>query len=487
MKKVLRKKWSGPLGSILVHLVLVLLLFRLINRPQVLEEEDPVIVTLELDVIPIPPLKKTDPTAKNDPVVSEFIFENVVAQSSDDVVPEINDPVPTINSPDTSFNSPLILPTGIAHRFNMNKGEKILSKGGSLKSEDAVVRALKWLKKNQLQDGSWAASIQSEEMGSKMKTGLTGLALLTFLAHGETPGSDAYGEPVSKAIKYLLATQQEDGRFYSVPDRVNMTYKAGTYGQAIAVYALSEAYSMTRIHELRSAVEKGVAVILGGQQKGGAWYYAYQHEKQNTSVTGWHVQALKAAYMAGIQTPGIKEALDRSVVFLRHMHDRDSGLFHYTMPNQQPRKDTGITGSAVLALQLLNEDKTREAKKGVKALRDAECSWEQPVPWSLSAWYYITQAQFFAGGKQWAAWQNQFASNYVKHQHPDGHWSSPAVNSQVVEFGVEAPFGPCYSTALGALTLMVYYRNLPPSTQQAYDAVSTSSSDSDDDIEVEIL
>ena len=50
---------------------------------------------------------------------------------------------------------------------------------GDATTEGAVLKALRWLKKTQQSDGSWKPSPVSN----------TGLAILAFLAHGETPSS----------------------------------------------------------------------------------------------------------------------------------------------------------------------------------------------------------------------------------------------------------------------------------------------------------
>ena len=65
---------------------------------------------------------------------------------------------------------------------------------------------------------------------------MTGLALLTYLSHGETPASEEFGPTVEKAIKYLLKTQGKDG-----------TWTGNTYQHGIACYAMSEAFAMTKI------------------------------------------------------------------------------------------------------------------------------------------------------------------------------------------------------------------------------------------------
>ena len=65
---------------------------------------------------------------------------------------------------------------------------------------------------------------------------------------------------------------------------------------------------------LREPVEKAVAVIVKGQQAGGGWDHRYQREQwSDLSVTGWQVQALKAAQTAGVSVEGLAEALEKSV------------------------------------------------------------------------------------------------------------------------------------------------------------------------------
>src|SRR3989339_16800 len=73
--------------------------------------------------------------------------------------------------------------------------------GGGGYTEGAVMRALRWLKKNQQADGSW----------NKVKPAMTGLAVLTYLAHGETPSSDEFGPTVEKGIKWLGGNQEQNG------------------------------------------------------------------------------------------------------------------------------------------------------------------------------------------------------------------------------------------------------------------------------------
>ncbi|MBP5788042.1 MAG: hypothetical protein J6Y19_09540, partial [Kiritimatiellae bacterium] len=104
----------------------------------------------------------------------------------------------------------------------------------------AVLHALEWLRLNQSQDGSWS---HSEKPADRVT--VASLGLLAFLAHGETILSEKYGETVTRALQFLLAGQNEKGEFVATEDA------AGAYAQAMAVYAVAEAYGMLRIPDLR--------------------------------------------------------------------------------------------------------------------------------------------------------------------------------------------------------------------------------------------
>ena len=99
-----------------------------------------------------------------------------------------------------------------------------------------------------------------------------------FLAHGETTASEKYGETVEKAIRYLCAKQNDKGEFA----KITPNGAAPVYTQAICGCAISEAYGMTRIGSLKEVMEKGVQVIINGQQPKGGFDYGW---KKNPAAT----------------------------------------------------------------------------------------------------------------------------------------------------------------------------------------------------------
>ena len=80
----------------------------------------------------------------------------------------------------------------------------------------------------------------------------TGLALLTFLAHGETPSSKEFGTTVRKAMEWLCS------------DKIHVNQN---YAHAIKAYALAEAYAMTGVSILEDAMNRSIRIIIDGQQK----------------------------------------------------------------------------------------------------------------------------------------------------------------------------------------------------------------------------
>lgn len=307
--------------------------------------------------------------------------------------------------------------------------------------EDAVTRALTWLKARQREDGSW---------DGQDKSAMTGLALLAYLGRGETPRSPVYGTTIRKGLDYLLRVQDSQGR-----------YSSNVYAHAIATYAVAEAVTMTRVLVLRESMEKAVAIILKGQQAGGGFDYDYKQALRfDTSVTGWQLQALKAAQLALPSAPEIDAALDKCATFLRtQAFARDGSGFVYS-GNVGDVPAGGATPSmtavGTLGLQFLHQGRTPEARAGLKALADARCDWPLQGKAPVYTLYYLTQVKFQQENQAvWHAWDNQCKKTLLARQHRDGHW----------EGGDYDQGSHVYTTALCTLTLEVYYRYLPTYTK----------------------
>ena len=292
------------------------------------------------------------------------------------------------------------------------RGVRVTYFDGDCQKEEALMRALRWLKKNQQPDGSW----------QRQKIAMTGLAILTFLAHGETPrDSREFGATVQKALEFLLKNQRADGKFNGMDD--------GEYAHPIATYALCEAYGMTLNPNVKAAAEKALVPIIKGQHPTGGWTYkihpgpeANGEFRDDTSFMGWCVQALKAAHLAKIQVNGLERAMKLAVKgFKANAHP--SGGFGYTGPGTG-----GLTSVGCLGMQLLGASNENEVKKALDVIDTwvptfssyASVPEEERRFYMMASpqyyFYYATQCRIHQGGKHWRNWTEAMTPCYVKAQ-----------------------------------------------------------------------
>jgi len=456
----------GPTGSVIIHVVVILVLVKLVVYKTSGHQAKIEVIIMDPETADLEELKKELEELKEIQIVDAMTPPDI-SIDTDALEEEVED----FDTPDPNVDfAALDVIDDIQSALVMRGLYKGRSEGGRRDAlnkharkwgqftEAGVIRALQWLKENQKEDGSWGDSDQAA---------MTGLGLLTFLAHGETPTSEKFGLTVENAIRWLTENQKEDGNW-------NSTGSNHVYGQGIATYAVAEAYGLTQIPTLRTAMENGIQVVVSGQQPGGGWDYHYgQNPRRDTSVSGWQIQALKAAYIADPGLPGVKQALRKAVVDLKQAQG-SSGRFDYAVSRGDG--SIGMTGVGVLCLQLLGEANSDACRRGAKYLAEHkfDLNWDEGGGHSLYGWYYITQAKFH-DGKDWKNWNNKFAKVFTEAQNSDGSWTAP---------GGEAAKGKVYGTTLAALTLQVYYRLLPTYQEKAVEAEEVEEKDDEDLIEV---
>lgn len=395
--------------------------------------------------------------------------------------------------------SPLILkgmPGAMSNRGSAQARASAMKEfSGTREGEDAVMRTLRWLKKTQDPDGSWETAETGKETDKKKgvdldrKNAMAGLALLCFLAHGETPESAEFGETVEKAMKYIVASQNPTNGLFS---KVKSPSGVIAYSHAICTYAVSEGYALTKIMALKMAMDKGIDVIIKGQNKTGGFDYKYSlaRNRWDLSVGGWQFQAMKAAKMAGSTHPGLEKAIKLGINHMRkEAFSAKRGGFGYAWLPGDPVGDhssVGMTGVGVLCLQLLGEGDVPEARAGLEYLQNKLplVEWK-PVgknelkegskgPNSIYAWYYVTQAKFQKGGKVWEEWNAMFPKVLIRAQDRDGFWIGG-------DHG-----GPVYTTTLACLALEVYYRYLPTYKQTGSTPAAAPLATSVEDVVVDV-
>ncbi len=456
-----REKFSAALTTILVHAVIALLFCAIvisIPQPNPIE----ILATTDSPTVDPPPIRPYVPratTSKPAPPSNQsvaVIISDLTAPISAPTV-EFTESMETV---DLGTSSGIFSGTeGAGPGWGSNGGIAPVFKNRCTEAERATMRqkhggkaigdkrikdALKYLQKEQNEDGSW---------GKDYRGAMTGLALLSYLGHCETPDSTEYGETVMKGIMYLVEFYKDDSRHYATSSNHGQSYEHG-----IATYALGETYAIARLGKrrlpgMKEAFEQGVQTIIDGQNPDGGWSYGYPARgTSDTSVTGWQYQALKAAKHTSLRFDGLDESIKKAQQHLGNIQDRNSGMFPYR-PGQ-PGKST-LTGAGVLGLQMLGGQGYEDAiNKGLEAIvGDIKgVSWKNA---NLYEWYYNTQACFEGGGSSWKKWNDLFQDEIIKNQEPNGSWSNGGAK------GHTPNEGDIYATCLCTLMLEVYYRYLP--------------------------
>jgi len=367
----------------------------------------------------------------------------VIAQSPPPTLPAPPPPAPIVQPappPPATQGLPFLLQ---GREANM-RGALAKRYGMKPASDVAVVRALQWLKDQQNADGSW---------GTQNRGAMTGLALLAFLGRGEGPASVEFGKSVSKALEWVLSQGTLNGARLHMWD--SFSRNSDVYEHGILTYAVAEYYAMTRDERFEDLLKMAVKFILRGQGPGGGWNYNYDQTRNDLSVSGWQIQALRLAHLGGIEHLQSAAALTKTNVYLDRMRGPNGG-YGYTGPEDR----YSLTGTGVFC-RLLWKGGRNDVRNGVSFILKVTEK-DKPVryrsEWAdLYAWYYHTYALFVVGGEAWKRWRDWFQDDLVAAQSADGSWAPPGGRAYGPQ-GADTVDGGVYRTSLCALMLEVAYR-----------------------------
>ena len=182
---------------------------------------------------------------------------------------------------------------GFDHR---NSGHRPPGSGITVPTERAVAHALHWLMRHQRYDGSWSFDKYKSQCkdascsgagSASADAGATGLALLCYLAAGQTHKSAGpYRRNIEQGLIWLCRNQQHDGNL--AKDCVSPMYS-----HAMATLALCEAFGMSGDRNVGAAAQGAVNYILAAQNRNDNGWRYNPGDPGDTSVTGWQIMALK--------------------------------------------------------------------------------------------------------------------------------------------------------------------------------------------------
>jgi len=456
-----------------------------------------------LMAIPWDAFQKEDPTVLTAlvPQLEEEIFEDEieplddVEEPVDDLVePQLQDewvpdeptlePEDTNPSTDVNFLDPDVGDPVFDVRIGLGDGG--LPGGGGGKyggrgrprggggTEKSVKAGLDWLAMHQSGDGSWDADGFDAECGkigasrcdgaghATHDVGLTGLALLAFLGHGNTTSGGSYRDTVVRAVLWLRKQQDPDTGLFG--GDVGHDF---LYDHALATLAICETYYYSQSPLLRNCAQSAVNLIQRARNPYGAWRYDMPPiGDSDTSVTGWMIFALVAAKDAGLVVD--QGALDGGLAWIDEVTEPATGRVGYaqfgSLSSRTPANEhyPREKGEAMTAVGLLCRTFVGQKPADTPIMdRHAELLARTLPVWDpdghgcdMYYWYYGSYALFQLGGAQWKKWERAMQGAVIDSQRKDGDAA-----------GSWDPVGPwghaggrVYSTALMTLCLEVRYR-----------------------------
>ena len=297
-------------------------------------------------------------------------------------------------------------------------------------AEAAIDRGLRYLAKNQNQDGSW---------GKRYPAAITGLTMMAFMLKGYFPEKGQYSKQLDRGLLWLLKRGKEGGGYLGGTSQ-------GMYEHALATLALSEVWGMSNREEVRDILKRAVTVILRAQNPEGGWRYQPQPLDADISVTVMQIVALASAQEAGILVPA--QVIKKAIEYVKSCQNRFEGGFSYTRGGSNPTLSSSAAG--LTSLLMCGDRESAAAKKGIEYLRKLPDSEFDNTKFYTYGHYYAVQAMYQAGEGYYQEWYPKIHDALLKKQRDDGSWQGD---------GGESDY--CFGTSMAILILGVPYRFLP--------------------------
>jgi hypothetical protein len=386
-----------------------------------------------------------------------------------------------------SATPPASVPSSYQNRFAPNRMDIVRAGGGDENTEAAVQLALEWLAKSQSPDGGWYAAEHGagrnpQNSGVRANTAMTGMAILAFLGAGHHHLDGRYASTVRNGLNYLRRQQLPSGDLSGRDQtgREDAVRFARMYSHGMASLAVSEAYAITQDRDLLPAVQWACSYTKAAMNpRSGGWRYEYPTDDPgDTSQFGWQSMLLQSAS----NSKAINMLASDRGLMLRFLDSvatgREGGLATYRprMGNYQAAEPAthSMTAEAMASRLLLGFPVRAQAAAESQRMLLSQLPGQGKD--NFYYWYYATLALYQlrevnsgVGGSTesdfvWQQWNDalkkQLCSTQVASGPDKGSWNPTCVWGQ---YG-----GRVYTTALGCMSMEVYYRYLPLIKPQAY-------------------
>ena len=320
--------------------------------------------------------------------------------------------------------------------------------GGTPETENAVKQGLRWITRQQHDDGSWSLKgPYNDGAFRENRTAATSMALIALMGAGYTHRDGDYRQNVESGIRWLVDQQDEDGFFAQkeVPHQ-------RSYAHAQASIAVSELYAMTRDPAFRQPAQLAIRYAEQSQGPVGGWRYS-PGATGDMSVTGWYVMALQSGLAAGLKLD--QSRMDKIMEFLDTVQ-ADGGAKYRYLPAGEPT--AGMTAEGLLCRQYLGWPRDHEALgRGVARLASVWKFDSQDM--DVYYWFHATQVLRHYGGAPWQAWnellRSELPAMQVKGGQEAGSWEP-----QQDRWGSNSG-GRLFTTCFAVYCLETYYRHKP--------------------------
>ena len=303
-------------------------------------------------------------------------------------------------------------------------------------------RGLLWLENTQDESGGWSKT------GGMSGGGVSGLALMAFLASGEDPNFGKYSIPVRKSIQSIIRGQNPNTGYLG----------DSMYQHGFATLALAEAYGAVdernfwpadadskRTRSIGQALELAIRTSVTSQDKNtyGGWRYSPDASDADTSVAGAILMSLLAARNAGIEVPD--KNIDRAIKYFTGMTS-SSGQVAYAGGMGGFDNSPARVSIATLVYAISGRKDLKEFKATSSFLKSSDSNEVNDHYGEYTA-YYKAQALFQTDLPTWEKWNKNLIVELKKKQKSDGHF--------------DGNFGPAVATSMNLLALALNFRFLP--------------------------